>query len=657
MRRAGIAALADERGLALFDQALAAGRADVAALGLDRAGLRARASAGMLPPILRGLVRAGAPPLRRLLAGDAARRRARGRRAPPSSSTWSGPRSPRCWATIPPPRSTPTAPSRTSASTRSLRSSCATASMRSPACAWRPRRSSTTHSAAALAEFLREQAEGQAQSAAIAVRAVASEEPIAIVGMSCRFPGAADSPQGLWRLLAEGRDGIVDFPADRGWDLERIYDPDPERPGTSYVRVGGFLDRAGRLRRRVLRHRPARGAGDGPPAAAAAGNGLGGAGGRRDRPDLAARRASRSLRRGALAGLHRRHDHGQARPGGLPQHRQPAQRRLRPRRLRARPDRPGDHGRHRLLLLPGCHPPGCAGAARRRVHPGPGGRGDGARLAAGLHRVLAPARARSRRSQQGLCRGGRRHGLGGGRRRPRPEAPLRRAAGRQSDPGLDPRLGDQPGRRLQRPHRAQRALAGTGDPPGPRQRRRLVPGGRRGRGPRHRHHPRRPDRGRRPARHLRPGSRAAAEARLDQVQYRPHPGGGGRRRRDQDGAGDARGSAAEDPSHRRALLEDRLGGGQGRAADRGRALAAQRSPAPRRHLLLRHQRHQRPPDPRGSAARRAAGRRRGGGGPRAVALPARPDPTGDLGQERAGPAGAGRAPRRQPRAEPRARSD
>ena len=60
---------------------------------------------------------------------------------------------------------------------------------------------------------------------------------------------------------------------------------------------------------------------------------------------------------------------------------------------------------------------------------------------------------------------------------------------------------------------------------------RLEPQGRRrGRGPRHRHDPRRPDRGRRPARHLRPGPRAAAEARLDQVQHRPHPGGGGSRR-------------------------------------------------------------------------------------------------------------------------------
>jgi acyl transferase domain-containing protein/acyl carrier protein len=80
-------------------------------------------------------------------------------------------------------------------------------------------------------------------------------EPIAIVGMSCCYPGpdrSLRSPQELWELIATGGEGISGFPTDRGWDLERLYDPDPDQRGTSYVREGGFLHEAGQFDARLF---------------------------------------------------------------------------------------------------------------------------------------------------------------------------------------------------------------------------------------------------------------------------------------------------------------------------------------------------------------------------------------------------------------------
>ncbi|WP_067686605.1 hybrid non-ribosomal peptide synthetase/type I polyketide synthase [Nocardia jejuensis] len=77
-----------------------------------------------------------------------------------------------------------------------------------------------------------------------AVRARQSE-PIAIVAMGCRYPGGISAPEGLWDLVSSGRSAAAALPLDRGWDMSALNNPDPDAPGSTYVRHGNFVDGAG----------------------------------------------------------------------------------------------------------------------------------------------------------------------------------------------------------------------------------------------------------------------------------------------------------------------------------------------------------------------------------------------------------------------------
>ncbi|TCJ32203.1 type I polyketide synthase [Parafrankia sp. BMG5.11] len=97
----------------------------------------------------------------------------------------------------------------------------------------------------ALAGYLRSRLLGGAENPQVTAVAPAGkpreDDPVAIVGMACRLPGGADSPEALWELVRDGRDAVVGLPTDRGWDVDALYHPDREHPGTIYTREGGFL--------------------------------------------------------------------------------------------------------------------------------------------------------------------------------------------------------------------------------------------------------------------------------------------------------------------------------------------------------------------------------------------------------------------------------
>ncbi|KJS58473.1 type I polyketide synthase, partial [Streptomyces rubellomurinus] len=98
-------------------------------------------------------------------------------------------------------------------------------------------------SATALARYLRTEllALPEYGRAPAAAPARVTDEPIAVVAMSCRFPGGIASPEDLWRCVADGVDTVSALPTDRGWDLAELYDPDPDRSGRCYTRQGAFM--------------------------------------------------------------------------------------------------------------------------------------------------------------------------------------------------------------------------------------------------------------------------------------------------------------------------------------------------------------------------------------------------------------------------------
>ncbi len=241
LARIGVLALENEQGLRLFDDARALDRALLVAMRIDAAGLRAQARVGMLPALLRSLVRVparrGGGSLARRLAGmpreewePAVLELVRGEVAAVLGYASAQEVDPQlAFADL----------GFDSLGAVELRNRLVQLSgVKLPATLVFDHPTTV-----AVATHLFSKVEGVEHGAAVAVRrAVRMDEPVAIVGMSCRYPGGARSPEELWQMLAAGRDAIASFPTDRGWDLERLYDPDPDQPGTSYVREGGFVE-------------------------------------------------------------------------------------------------------------------------------------------------------------------------------------------------------------------------------------------------------------------------------------------------------------------------------------------------------------------------------------------------------------------------------
>ena len=246
LARSGIAPLAPRRGLELFDRARESASPALTAIELDRAALAKLEAVGMTPSVMRGLVRSRTR-RRGQTAGSLA-----ARLAGVAESEWDAVvlELVRAEAATVLGRSAGTIGADLPFKDLGLDSLGAVELRNRLKQATGVRLPSTLvfdhPTPTAVAALLRGEVEGveRAEPASRSAAPASVDEPIAIVGMACRYPGGVSSPDELWELVAEGRDAISEFPSDRGWDVERLYDPDPDEPGTSYTREGGFVHTA-----------------------------------------------------------------------------------------------------------------------------------------------------------------------------------------------------------------------------------------------------------------------------------------------------------------------------------------------------------------------------------------------------------------------------
>ncbi|MEU7575979.1 SDR family NAD(P)-dependent oxidoreductase, partial [Micromonospora sp. NPDC049240] len=245
MRRAGILPLSSEQGLALFDTAVRTDQPQLVPMRVDLPALR-RTGAG------------GVPPLWRTLAGGSARRAASTADAPVDLATRLATMGVeerqravlelvRAQAAVVLGHAGPAAVDPGSAfrelgfdslTAVELRNRLAAATGLSlPATLVFDYPTPVVLAGFVLTELLGEQSDVLTP----VVVGAGVDEPVAIVGMGCRYPGGVGDPDGFWRLLVEGVDAVGGFPVDRGWDVGSSDDPDPAGSGTSYVREGGFL--------------------------------------------------------------------------------------------------------------------------------------------------------------------------------------------------------------------------------------------------------------------------------------------------------------------------------------------------------------------------------------------------------------------------------